>query len=894
MPLDNGQRLGAYEIVEPIGAGGMGEVYRANDSRLRRQVAIKVLPAAFAAEADRLARFEREAQVLASLNHPNIAAIYGLEVAGPTRCLVLELVEGATLAERIARGPMPIEEALPAALQIAAGLEAAHEKGIIHRDLKPANIKVTPEGMVKVLDFGLAKAFDDGSGFVQDGTLSPTLTMAATRAGVIVGTSAYMSPEQARGKPADRRADIWAFGIVLFEMLSGSQLFRGESISETLAAVLMTEPAWERLPSDVPASIVRLLRRCLERDPLRRLRDIGEARIAIADCLTHPSGPGEPGGAAGAGAHAGAGSARGRLTARWAATVVGLLAVALIWIMARSPKTAPPGPLHLSINLPADEPLHDNGLLVAIAPGGDALVMVTSTPKGSRLARRRFDRPGLEPIAGTDGATTPVFSPDGRWVAFTASGKLRKVPLDGGSPQDLCAAAWGGGSWGEDGAIIFTPTYIGGLWRVRDSGGQPESLTRPDPARGELGHWWPRHLPDGRHVLFTAYSTPVEKSRIEVLSIDSGERKPLIEGGTFARYVPTGHIVFLKSSTLLAVPFDPERLEVTGPPVAVLEDLPLDTQDGNSQFDFSRDGTLAYVPASSLDIPSALVWVNTDRSTEPIVPHPHHYAEPRIAPDGRRLAVTIFEENLDLWVLDRDTGIRSRLTFGPTGDFNAHWTPDGAFVVYNVEDLVFDIYRARADGGGEPEPLLKGGHDKVVSSISSDGRLLAYSDRDPATSGDIWLLPLEGDRKPQLFLRTPFDERNAAFSPDGRWLAYSSNESGDGEIYVQAFPAGGGKRRISDDGGDTPRWGRNSDRLYYRSGKRIMAVEFDTSAGLAKGRPRSLFEGDIAAPFGASSFDVSPDGRLAVVLRPAGAAPRQVNIMLNWFEDLRRKAPGAR
>jgi len=890
MTLKPGSTLGPYQIGGPLGAGGMGEVYRARDVRLKRDVAIKVLPESVAADAERLARFEREAHLLASLNHPNIAAIYGIEESQGTRCLVLELVEGSTLAERIAAGPVPLDDALGLALQMTEGLEAAHEKGVIHRDLKPANVKVTPEGKVKILDFGLAKAFDTDASQPPDGTLSPTLTLAATRAGVIIGTAAYMSPEQAKGRPADRRADIWAFGVVLFEMLSGRQLFKGESISEILAGVLMSEVDWSSLPAGTPPRLKRLLERCLDRDPKRRLRDIGEARIAIEEAISRPSDDEtKPEG------RAGRTVSPGRTLLPWA--VAGALAVALVAMVVLSSRGAailPAEPVNVSVILPESSPLGDGMLRLAVTPDDSALILVGQTPEGSKLLRRRLDRTDVEPMSGTDGGNNPFMSPDGRWVGFTADNHMKKVSLEGGPAVTLCDANWGGGTWAADGSIVFTRGYSTGLYRVPEGGGEAVVISEPDREAGELGHWWPQFLPGDGRILFTAMRTPLTKARIEALMPETGERRLLIESAFFGRYVPSGHLVFMRGRTMFVVAFDPEALAVTGSPVPVLEDLPIGPQDAVAQFAFSGRGTLAYIPAHVLDVRNDLVRVDRDGKAEPIGGPPDHYDGPRLSPDGRRLAVTIGDENIDIWILDPATGIRSRLTFGAASDFNPLWTPDGASIIYNVEDPVFDIYRIRADGGGQPEPLLTGGNDKIVSSLSPDGSLLAYTDSSPETRADIWVLPLRGEPTPRRFLGTRYGEEHAAFSPDGRWLAYVSDESDRREVYVQAFPDGGSKTRLSTQGGTEPIWTRDGRELLYRNEDSIMSVSIDTSAGFTAGRPRAIFTGRIASSTAGPSYDIAPDGRTIVIPRiPEGATPRQVNLIFNWFETLRRLAPPA-
>ncbi len=879
-----------YRILSRIGAGGMGEVYRASDTKLGRDVAIKVLPASFASDADRLARFEREAHLLATLNHPNIAAIYGFEEAQDVYALVLELVEGPTLADRIEAGPIPWDEALLLAKQIAEALEYAHEHGVIHRDLKPANIKITPEGTVKVLDFGLAKAFEENPRNV-DLSNSPTLTHRATQSGIIMGTAAYMSPEQARGTAVDKRTDIWAFGMVLYEMLTGSSPFDGETVSDMLAAVLRAEISWSVLPADTPASLRRLLRRCLERDRKRRLRDIGDARNEIEEILA-------------GNADSLIGSAvtiapppagRWRELAWVLAGLAVLMAVVLGWMRLRPASVAPNVPLHLSVSLGPTQELSDDGdLLLALSPDGSRLVFTAR--RGSdreQLYLRQLDRPEVTPIPSTVGAANPCFSPDGKWVAFNAEGKLKKVSLDGGEPQVLCDAQWGQISWGRDDKIIFTLNYNTGLWRVSASGGTPEKLTSPDLSKGELGHFWPQVLPDGKSVLFTAFSTPIEKARIAVLSLETRQWRVLIEGGIFARYVPTGHLVYARAKTMMAVPFDLASLKVTGPPVAVLEDIPAHSSNGNSQFSISENGVLAYVPASTLTPDRMLVSVDRQGVARPLTDRLKGYFDPRLSPDGRRLAVTIEDSNKssDVWVYELDRGVLSRLTSGPTLEFSPVWTPDGKHMVFVLERPIYDLFWKAADGSSAEQPLLTSGNDKFPGSVSPDGQVLAFAENHPETRMDLWILPLEGERKPKPFLQTPYLEHSPAFSPDGHWLAYQSNESGRDEIYVQAYPGPGGKVQISTDGGGAPVWARSGRELFYRSGRKLFAVPVKTSPQFTAEKPVQLFEGPYAWVLYRPGYDVTPDGQHFIMVKiPEGSAPRQINVIVNWFDELRRHA----
>ncbi len=882
-----GKALAHYRVVGPLGAGGMGEVYRALDTKLGRDVALKVLPEAFARDPERLARFEREARLLASLSHPNIAAIHGLEQAGDVHFLVLELIEGQTLAERLAGGPLPVEEAVGLCRQVAEALEAAHEKGVIHRDLKPANVKVTSAGKVKVLDFGLAKAFAGEE--AADLSRSPTVTEAATRAGVLLGTAAYMSPEQARGKPVDKRTDIWAFGCVLYECLTGKQAFPGETVSDAVAGILKSEPDWARLPAETPPGLRALLPRCLQKDPARRLHDIADARLEIEEALARPT----------AAAPSAIPATRSpapwrRLAGFWA---IGILTGAVItlafwhlWHRREPTRT----PVRFSITLPADQRLGGGLLRVEVSPDGRNVVYVARSRVTSQLYIRGLDEFGGRPLPGTEGGNSPFFSPNGKWVGFNAGGKLKKVSLEGGSPLVLCDAGFGSGSWGPDDTVIFTPNVTMGLWQVAASGGTPQKLTEPDTSKGELGHWWPQILPGGKSVIFTAYSTPVEKARVAALTLKTGEIRTLVEGAVFGRYVSTGHLLFARGQRLLAVSLDLSRLEVKGPPVVVVEDVAVEPANGNSQLAVSENGTLAYVPASLLNPESVLVWVRRDGQEEVVSESRRAYGPPALSPDGERVAVLVVAENPDLWLYERARGTLTRFTFGEGSEFYPVWTPDGRRLIFASEQPQFDLQWKPIDGSGPEEVLLSTPYDKRPTSVSPDGALLVFSQEHPETRHDIWLLPLKGERKPRPFLQTRFDEGGAAISPDGRWIAYHSDESGQYEIYLQTFPAPGSKQQISTARGSSPRWSRDGRTLFYRSPEGVMAVEIAPGAPLRAGRPRALFP-DIYETFPTQAgYDVGPDGRLLMVKTPPEAWPRQINVVLNWFEELKRGVPAAK
>ena len=893
-----GQTLGHYRIEAKLGEGGMGVVYRAVDTHLGRAVAIKVLPQAFARDPERLARFEREAQVLASLNHPNIAAIYGLEQAGDVRYLVLEYVPGSTLA-----GPLPVEEALSVGRQIAEAFEAAHEKGIMHRDLKPANVKVTPEGKVKVLDFGLAKAFA-GELPAADASQSPTLSVAPTRAGVILGTAAYMSPEQARGRALDNRTDIWSFGCVLYELLSGKQTFGGETVSDNITAILGREPDWSALPVATPQRIRELLGRSLRKDPSRRLQHIGDARIEIDEALAAPASDST-------GVVAAARDRSSRQAFLWGLPVVASLITGLVvWLLKPTPpRPAAPATRTVVALPPTDQLTFGSQPSVILSQDGKRLVYAASRGGRSQLYFRRMDRFEVTPIAGTEEASGPFFSPDGELIGFFAGGKLKKVSLSGGAPATLCDAPDGrGASWGSDDTIVFTARSSpgAGLSRVSAAGGAPEGLTTPDASKGEMGHRWPEFLPGGKAILFTTWASGnFDDARIGVLLPSTGQRRVLLEGGTCARYVPaspdsigTGHLVYGRAGVLLAAPFDPARLEITGRPFPLVQGLQMSTNfTGSAHFSFSHSGTLIYVPGAAQTGGLILMWVDRKGTAAPLRQTHQSYLFPRLSPDGRRVGVQVLEGNHDVWVheLARDT--LTRLTFDASFEGNPTWTPDGKRLAFaSTRSGPSNLYWKVADGSGGEERLTTSPNLQTPCSFSPDGKWLAFTEIHTGSVRDIWVLPMDGDRKPRPFLQTPFDEREPRFSPDGRFLAYASTESGPSQVYVQPFPGPGGKWQISIEGGGEPVWGRNGRQLYYRHSDRMMAVDVTTTASFSAGKPRPLFEGRYMAIPAFTSYDVAPDGQRFLMVKETEPqeAPKQINVVMNWMEELISKPGGGR
>jgi serine/threonine-protein kinase len=869
--MTTGTKLGPYEIIAPIGAGGMGEVYRARDTKLKRDVALKVLPETFARDPHRMARFQREAEVLASLNHPNIAHIYGVE----GRALVMELVEGES-----PKGPMPFDEAWHIASQIAAALEYAHDKGIVHRDLKPANVKVTPEGVVKLLDFGLAKAFAGHGEAPADPENSPTITCGATEVGVILGTAAYMSPEQARGKPVDKRADIWAFGVVLYELLTGERLFKGEDTSETLAQVLAKQPDFAR----APVKARRLLHKCLEKDPKERLRDMGDAKELVEEQSQAESPP------------------HRKLPWTVAALATAVASIAL-WAPWRATRPADRPQVRLDVDLGPDVSLNSfAGADVIISPAGTRLVYVSQ----NRLFTRRLDQAQATELPGTEGAYAPFFSPDGQWVAFFVGAKLKKISVAGGAVIVLCNATNGmGGSWGADGTIIAAIRQPGGLYRISADGGAPAPLTEIDREHGDFTHRWPQILPGGKAVLFTAHTRlgSFDEASIEVMSLRDRRKKTLLPGGTNGRYVPSGHLLYVNRGTLFAVPFDPGALEIRGAPTVVLNQVAYGRNNGDAEFEASQTGTLVYRSGGTRLGLVTVQWLESDGKTRALLPKPGDYARPSLSPDGRRLAIDVREGlDQDIWAydLERDARTRIRITFDGGGNHAPIWSPDGRHIVFGTAD---GIFWTRANGTGKPQLLIRSKHFAYPHSFTRDGKRLAYVSLDDLdTSSDLWTVPLENDGaglragKPEVFLQTPADERLPSFSPDGKWLAYSARESGSFQVYVRAFPDTGGKWQISSAGGTYPMWSRSGRELFFESlDNRIMVAGYTVQGdAFFPAEPRLWSEKVLANTVTFTrNVDLAPSGKRIVALMPAegGESQHHVVFLENFFDELRRRAP---
>jgi serine/threonine-protein kinase len=940
--LESGARLGSYEIQSHLGAGGMGEVYRARDVRVDRAVALKVLPEEFFESEERRQRFEREARMLASLNHPGIAVLYSFEEipssspSSTRHLLVMELVEGEGLDAKIAAGPLSLEESLSLARQIAEALEAAHEKGIVHRDLKPANVKVTPEGRVKLLDFGLAKIFegerDSSKGGSGSPAESPTLTARATAAGMILGTAAYMSPEQARGKSVDKRSDIWAFGCVLYEMLTGKRAFEGETVSDTLAAVLRGEPDWSALRAPVSSKVRELLRRCVQRDVKQRLRDIGDARIALEEetaAATSASGslPFEekqavPGSTVGRSAPTI--RERGSRKSLWIAWAIAAAFAAMAsvfgWLALRPRPPEAVSTVRGQVLLSSEELMDGVGAAVVVSPDGTRLAYVTRGLR-PRLYLRPLGRLQPVEVPESDGAVAPFFSPDGRWVAFFSGGKLRKAPVSGGVPATICDAPIPrGGAWVSEDTIVLAPRTVGGLAVVSASGGEPKILTKVDVAARERSHRWPAALPGGKAVLFTTQlsGSDYDAGIIEAVDLSTGKRSVIHKGGSFPRWSPSGHVLFARKGTIYAAPFDAGKSALAGRPVPVLEKIMSSTggeapSDGSAQIDVSASGFCAYRTGEPETL-FTLALVDRKgavlRKTSP----PRGYSWSRFSPDGTRAAIQISgPSQSDIWIYDIARDALSKLTF--EGDnLGAVWTPDGRDVVFASDrdrELVAQpggsavtlrgIYRKRADGSGPARLLFRFAGLLAPTGFSPDGRTLAFQASRVETQLDVGVVRFKGDvadGEPEMIVSGPANEGGGVFSPDGRWLAYESNDGGLGYVYVRSAAGGDAKWQVSDHMSSSPRWSRDGTLYIVRRDATVVATRVTAEGGAPVfGKEESLFK---LSSFEAGSqvvagWDVSPDGQKFVTLIREGAANtpevNHVTLASDFAEELKRLVP---
>jgi len=881
--LEPGARISQFRIEREIGRGGAGVVYLAHDTKLGRHVAVKTLPPELMRDAHMRSRLKREARLLASLDHPNIATIHDIvEQAGSGGYLILEYIEGKTLAERIAPGALDLREALPIARQIAEAVATAHDHGVTHRDLKPGNIKITPEGKVKVLDFGLAKALA-GDATDQQSTI--------TEPGRIMGTPAYMSPEQARGQATDKRSDIWSFGCILYEMLTGNLPFKGETISDTLANILQTEPDWHALPQTAPHNIQVLLRRCLEKDPHGRLRDIGDAGIEISETLMD------------------SGSAT-RITApvpgvsgtwglrRLIPSIVGVVLVAtassMITWTAKRPVFTPAPVSSFPVSLPKNRMLAENNPAIAVSPDGKRLVYVGGLGAARRLLLREINQVKGKELPETKVASFPFFSPDGKSIGFGADGTLKILFLDGGKPRTLCdAPGFAGGTWCPDNTIFFTPSWSKGIWKISADGGVPEQVTTPQANEGQYGHWSPEALPSGEAVLFTAWKTTLNDAQVVVFSRETGESRILVTGASNARYAPTGHLLYAQSGTLVAAPFDVEKLRL-GEPRPIIDGLQQHPETGVAPFSFSGDGLLYYVRGGQWLARRQLVWVSRRGEILESLPlPPQAYVDPSLSPEERRIAFSKFDKGaFNIWVYDLPNGPATQLTF-ENANFFPIWTPDGNRLTFaSYRDGPFNLYWIPTDRSSPEEPLLlPGPDDQVGTSWSSDGRVLLFDQLNAKTGWDLCSFSVEDSNMPQSVICEAGRQQNAVFSPDGGWIAYKSDQEGQDEVYVSPYPKLAPKK-ISIGGGIHPIWSSDGKELFYRDEDRMIAVTIETEPELVATKFEVLFEEQFYTGM-YRSYDVSRDGQRFLMVKETEeqSSANQLIVVHNWFEELKRLVP---
>ena len=884
-----GKTLGRYEIADELGSGGMGIVYRARDPRLGRDVAIKVLPQGVATDAARLSRFEREAQAVAALSHPNILAIHEFGNEDGTAFAVMELLEGQTLRQKLENGPPPQSKAVAIGVQVAQALTAAHDKGIVHRDLKPDNIWITNEGQAKVLDFGLASFTA-----VAEGPEAETMAC-ATDPGSILGTAAYMSPEQARGEAVDTRSDIFSLGAVLYEMLIGRQAFARATAAETMTAVLQDDPpSMDGAPQPVPPNLARTVWHCLEKEPGERFQTARDLSFALSGA----SDSGTVGLVHGVAEKTGPRRSRWPVAAGLAFLSVVVAAVLVFSLAGRDPSPSRSGVSRWEVSLGADQELLVRGRShpLALSPDGKQLAYVATDGGNSRLYVRTIDKVDAVVLDGTEGARNPFFSPNGEWIGFFAEGELRKVASGGGAVLRICDAPLDnlGSAWGEDGTIVFS-SYATGLWRVEGAGGDPNVLTRIDTGSGETQHRWPQFLP-GDRLLMTIGTT--HGSQVAVVDLRDGSRSPVTDmtDVAVAQYLPTGHLLFAQSSTLQVVPFDIADGSVRGAPVTIVEGVTAVSAQAVSYFAVSDSGTLAYVPGTG-NAGTRLVWVDAEGEVTPIDSRSESHLMPRVSPSGTSVAVTVGSA-LGLRVietLDLERGSRRRLTFEGSNALPV-WSPDARRIAFaSSRDGGWNLYWRAADGSGKATLLLTSENELWPHSFSPDGRALAYWEIDAETARDIWILPLEGDPTPIPFLLTPYNERAPVFSPDGRWISYISDESGRDEVYIRPYPGPGAHTTVSTQGGVEPIWAPDGRRLYYRNANSMMVVSVETGDGITVSKPTVLFEGRYdRGVAGNLSYDLAPEGDRFLMIQPLGSrTTASFRVVLNWFDDVRRLSPSA-
>ncbi len=894
-----GQTISHYKILEKLGEGGMGVVYKAEDIKLKREVALKFLPTNALQGKEEKERFTREAQAAAALNHVNIAHIYAIEEFDGQMFIAMEYIEGKPLAEMVGV-PLPLEKVITYATQIVAGLQAAHEKGIVHRDIKSANIMVTDKGELTIMDFGLAK-LANRSMMTQEGTT--------------LGTIAYMSPEQARGETVDSRSDIWSLGVVLYEMVSGQMPFKGDYEQAVVYSIMNEDPEpLTSLRTGVPMDLERIVNKALTKSPDERYQHINEMLVDLRTLkknilsLRKKTSTGSP-------AFNKHKRTRWQVVIPWSITIIAVGVAIVLWSLWRGATPLPEPPLMRFVHsLPPGQTIEDvesSGSAVSLSPDGSQLVYTASdSGSGTKLYRRPIDQFESTPIPGTEGASNPFFSPNGQWVGFFAEGKLKKVSLMGGAPINICEAQSGyGASWGADETIIFSPTFTSGLMRVSAAGGAPQIVTNLKSEQGELSHRWPEILPDGKSVLFTINTgMSADAKHVAVLSLTSGKQPIVVKDGTNAHYVSAGYLVYLRAGSLMAVAFDVEQLEVTSPAVRVLDGVKF-SRAGGGHYSFSRNGSLVWIPAPDLTpstsefssavslkvAESSLFWVDRRGHTQQLPLPSRGYWAPSFSPDGRRVALTI---DLDIFILDLDRDAFTRFTFEGRNHIPI-WTPDSRRLTFSSARKGHpNLFWKMADGSGIAEQLLTSKQHQDPGSWSPDGKLLAYTELHPETNWDIWLLGLKGERRSEPFLQTRFNEYHPMISPDGRWLAYSSDESGRLEVYVRPFPDGRGKWLISTEGGQEPLWAQDGQELFYRTGGKLMNVAIETDSSFVAGRPRLLFEWEYDSsemdPRGSPNYDVSPDERFLMIKPDPSLPSTKINFVLNWFEELKRKVPGGK
>jgi serine/threonine protein kinase/Tol biopolymer transport system component len=893
MAILPGRRLGPYEVLSAIGAGGMGEVYKARDTRLDRIVAIKVLPTHLADRSELRERFEREAKTIASLNHPHICTLYDTGHQDGIDYLVMEYLEGETLAQRLAKGPLPIGQMLQYAIEISDALDKAHRKGVTHRDLKPGNIMLTKTG-TKLLDFGLAKLKQEAAPANVSLSDLPTAKDPLTAQGSIVGTLQYMAPEQLEGKEVDARTDIFAFGVVVYEMATRKRAFEGKTQASVIGAILKDDPPpISSLQPMTPPALDHLVKKSLAKEPEKRWQGASD----LCDELKWIAEGGSQVTSVPIATLKGVGSLGRRPLILGVGALLSIAAAASLttWNLKPSP---PQLVSRFTITLPPGQQLAGlgSGPAAALSPDGTHLVYVVAQGSTQQLYLRAIDSLEARPIPGTEGAVNPFFSPDGQWLGFFATGKLKKISVSGGTAVTLGdAASANGANWGSQGIIAFAPATVSALQQVPDAGGTPHPLTRFE--KSDVSHRWPEFLPGGKAVLFSSGNHGIDFSNAQVVvqTVGASERRNLIQGGTNPRYAPSGHLVYAQGGSLMAVPFDPQRLQLTGTAVPVVEGVLQSTFSGAAQYSISATGSLVYIPGGVQSSQNNLVWVTRTGAEQRLAAPAHAYLFPRLSPDGRRVAVGIAEQETQTWLYDLSRETLTRFTFVGSANQNGTWTPDGKRIAFNSnKEGPQNPFWQLADGSGGLERLTTSEYANIPMSWSPDGQLLAFTEVNPTTGIDIWVLRMS-DRKSQPFLRTPFNESAPRFSPDGHWLAYISDESGRFEIYVQPYPGPGGKWQISTEGGTEPVWNPNGRELFYRSGGKMMAVDIATQPGFTVGKPRMLFDGPYSpTALTTPNYDVSADGQRFLMLKPseqAPSAPTQINVVLNWFEELKQKVP---